>query len=317
MTRLINLKKPKKWSVKEFLLKRKEVLIFRGMGGLGDLLMHRMMFEDFKLINPDIRLVCACPPQYKDALIDHPFLDEVRNCKETFLDDYLIWFNTTHACGRYEISKAPFADKHRSDIWAEHCGVKLTKHNMHINLTDEEKKRGIEYIEKIRINNGPSVVLCPKSAMASKNLLPNQIKDLTKAVLDMNYFIFGLHHSPIKELNDLKIPCIYDVKIRDWMSIIWAADYVISVDTSAFHFAGGIGKPLTGIFTWADGKVYGKYFDFFLVQKHRDNGDWGCGPCYNYGICPLTKNQIKPCLTNITSEMIINSVIKMFIKWPK
>jgi len=44
--------------------------------------------------------------------------------------------------------------------------------------------------------------------------------------------------------------------------------------------AGGLGKPLCGIFTFADGKIYGKHYDFVLVQKHRDNGNWNCGSCF-------------------------------------
>jgi hypothetical protein len=80
--------------------------------------------------------------------------------------------------------------------------------------------------------------------------------------------------------------------------------------------AGELKKPLVGVFTFADGKVYGRYYDFVLVQKHRDNGDWDCGPCYNWGNCTKTEKVPKPCLTEITAEMIIEGVDKMFDKWP-
>lgn len=318
MPKLINAKnKPKSWNLKSFSEKRKEVLFYRGLGGLGDILMHRMMFEDFKTIDPETKLFFACPPQYRDALIDHPYLDGVLNYQETLLDDYLMWFNTSNACGRYESSVAPYSNKHRSDIWANFCGIELKNHNMHIKMTEEELSRGRELIKSVKNKEGPSVALCPISAIISKNLLPEQIKNLTNELHSMNYFVFGLHATPIETLRDMKVPTICGIKIREWMAVIHEADYVISVDTSAFHMAGGVNKPLTGIFTWADGKIYGKYFDFFLVQRHRDNEDWSCGPCYNYGSCPLTKNPIKPCITTITHEMIMKQVINMFKKWPK
>jgi ADP-heptose:LPS heptosyltransferase len=99
------------------------------------------------------------------------------------------------------------------------------------------------------------------------------------------------------------------------MSIIAAADYVISVDTAAFHLAGGLGKPLTGIFAWSDGKVYGKYFDFILVQKHRDNGNWDCGPCFKFNSCPKSREARKPCIEFSVDE-IYSGIEKMLEKWP-
>jgi ADP-heptose:LPS heptosyltransferase len=93
-------------------------------------------------------------------------------------------------------------------------------------------------------------------------------------------------------------------------------DYMITVDTAAFHLAGGLRKPLCGIFTFADGKVYGKHYDFTLVQKHRDNGNWECGPCFKFGNCIKSRKQLKPCLTEITETEIISGIDEMFKKWP-
>jgi ADP-heptose:LPS heptosyltransferase len=98
--------------------------------------------------------------------------------------------------------------------------------------------------------------------------------------------------------------------------VIEAADYVVSVDSAAFHCAGGLGKPLTGIFTYCDGKVYGKYYDFVLVQKHRDNGDWPCGPCFHWPSCPKSKEMLKPCLTELTPDILADGLERMFQKWP-
>lgn len=320
MARVISIKnKPKYWNLEDFYNKRNEILFYRNCGGLGDILMHRMMFEDFKKINPNIKISFACPPQYHDALIDHPFLDSVLNYQEVCLNDYLTWFNTSSSCGQYETSIAPLSDKHRSDIWSEYCGVKLTSHNMHIKMTEEELNVGKQFIEKNRNNDGPSIALCPVSAMLSKNLLPEQIKNLTDELNLMNYFVFGLHGKPIDILKELNVPTISNTKIREWMAVLYSADYVISVDTAALHFSGGIGKPTTGIFTWADGYTYSKYYPSVnIVQLHRNtHPEWKCGPCYTYCNCPFTKGSIKPCLTGITHKMIMEQVVNMLEKNPK
>jgi len=139
-----------------------------------------------------------------------------------------------------------------------------------------------------------------------------------KGLHDRKCFAFGLHSSPIYPMLKKDVPVIHGVGMRQWLSVINQADYVVSVDTAVFHAAGGMKKPLVGIFTFADGKVYGKYFDFFLVQRHRDEDPtWTCGPCYNWGACPKTQQNPKPCLTEITAEMILERVDRMLEKWPK
>lgn len=305
-------------SLREFHERRNKILVFRGVGGLGDIFMHRMMFEDFKRLMPDAELHFACPKYYHDAVVDHPFIDKLLDASEVDKQNYIAHYNTTTACGRAEMRLAPFSGPHRSDIWAAHCGLLLTKHNMHISMTEAEKADGKNIIESHRDRSGPSVVITPVSAMQNKNLLEHQIVGLVNGLRDRGLFPLGMHDGPMWNFIKNDFPATSTKKIRQWMSILHEADYVISVDTAAFHCAGGMGKPLVGIFTFADGKAYGKHFDFFLVQRHRDDDpSWTCGPCYNWGACPKTKDNPKPCLTEITSEMILNKVDMMLAKWPK
>lgn len=304
-------------SLKDFYERRNKVLIFRGCGGLGDIFMHRMMFEDVKRLMPDAELHFACPKYYHEAVKDHPFIDRVLDSSHVDRNDYIAFYNTTTACGRAEMKLAPFSGPHRSDIWSAHCGFLLTKHNMHISLTDEEKAEGRRLIKEHRDRNGPCVIFMPVSAQENKNLLEHQIKGAVEGIRDRGLCVVGLHDIPIWNLLKNDIPMITTKKIRQWMGVIHEADYVLSVDTAGFHCAGGMGKPLVGVFTWADGEVYGKYYDFFLVQRHRNSDpNWTCGPCYNWGNCPKTKDYLKPCLTEITPEMILASVDKMLAKSP-
>ncbi len=303
--------------LKEFYNKRNTIIINRACGGLGDILMHRMMFEDFKIAMPDVKIHFSCPKYYHDAVSDHPFVDQLVDCATLVKEDYLISYNTTTACGRMEMKMAPSSSPHRSDIWAEHCGIQLTKHDMHIHLKDEEKLNGLEIIEKHRDRNGPSVLIAPVSAMQNKNLLEHQLIGLINGARDRGLYPFVIHNNPIDIVMKHDVPMIIEKNLRNWMSIINQSNYVVSVDTSTFHCAGGMQKPLVGIFTFADGQVYGKYFDFFLVQKHRSiDPTWTCGPCYNWCQCPITQKNPKPCLTEISSEMILTQVDNMLAKWP-
>lgn len=305
-------------NMKEFYHKRNKVLIIRAVGGLGDIFMHRMMFEDFKDLIGDGEVHFACPTQYHDAIKDHPFVDKILDCKNVDKTDYIVSYNTTTACGRYEMRLAPFADLNRSDIWSQHCGVKLKKHNMNIRLTDQEISDGYDIINHYRDRQGPSVIVAPISAMRGKNLLDHQLFGIYKYLHERGTCPIGIHTYPIMPLIKRNLPSIHSLNIRQWMAVLNAADYVISVDTAAFHCSGGLRKPLTGIFTFADGKVYGKYYDFELVQKHRDiDPNWTCGPCYNWGDCPkVKKGELKPCLTELTVNDLVDGVERMFSRWP-
>lgn len=122
-------------------------------------------------------------------------------------------------------------------------------------------------------------------------------------------------------LNELGVKVLTDLSGHEWLSYIHVTDYIVTADTSVFHYAGGIKKPMVGIFTHVDGKFRGKYFDFTLVQKHRDNGNWPCGPCYNYSNCThpncTDKSYFipKPCLTELTVDEITEGIDKMLLKY--
>lgn len=298
-------------SIKQFYEKRNKILFLHQMGGLGDVFIHRMMFEDVKSLIPEAYIVLACLPEYIDAAKNHPYIDEVVDSKTVNHNDYLICYNTcVTVADRYEYKTAPFCKEHRADIWGKYIGLELKNHNMHFNINTEY---GLSKLKEVKKNCQPSIAFIPTSAMASKSLNSCQIKGILSKLKDFN--IFGINKKIIPEFTELNIPFFTGQSIPQWMSIIASADYVISVDTAAFHLAGGLGKPLTGIFAWSDGKIYGKYFDFILVQKHRDNGNWDCGPCFKFNSCPKMSGARKPCI-EFTVDEIYSGIEKMLEKWP-
>lgn len=320
MPRLI--KKPQRnkvFSLRQFYERRNKVLVLRDTGGLGDILMQRMIFEDFHRVMPGIQVVWAIPNSYHEAAADHPFVHQVIDSRDMNHHDYVITYDTTTACTRYEHSIAPRADKHRSDIWAHHCGVNLEKHDMHLNVSPEMRAWAGKLLAGYRQNPaGPLVLLCPISAMVGKNLTPEQMKGVAGRLRAKGCNVVALHKTPIYPLQEAKVPTICGLGTGQWMAVINEADYVVSVDTSSFHCAGGLKRPLVGIFTFYDGKVYGQHYDFVLVQKHRDDGDWPCGPCYMWTRCPKVSElkYEKPCLTELTADQIMEGVEKMFRRWP-
>lgn len=283
---------------------KKKIGIIRRIGGLGDILVSRMIFQDIKETFPDCELIFSCPKYYHDAVKNHPFIDKIIDTEE--IPDFLCSYDITDACNAYEFKTAPYVDKNRSDIWAEHCGVVLKHHEMHLNITEEEKDWA-----KSQLSNEKTVLVMPVSAMSNKDLEGNQILPVIDQLRDMGFFVYSLHNRPLPYANTL---C--NLNLRQWMAMVDAADWVISVDTAVMHCRGGLHKPMVAIFTWGDGKIIGKYYEkMVLVQKHRDDDpEWTCGPCHRFDLCIKTKEHKKPCCTEITSDMIMDGFRKMIEK---
>jgi len=297
-------------SIRDFYERRNRVLLWHQKGGLGDVFMHRMLFEDFQRTMPDAEFVFACLPEYHHAAENHPYVTEVLDSRKVNQKEFTMIYNTcVTLADRYENRNAPLCDAHRSDIWANYCGVMLNKHEMHINIDPKIQARMRSRMEALSPGK-PIVAFIPISKMVNKTLLDWQVKVLLDELKDC--CVVGLHKEEMPG-----VPGIYDICIREWMACIAAADYVISVDTAAFHCAGGLKKPLVGIFTFADGKAYGKHFDFVLVQKHRDlKCNWDCGPCFKFGECPISRKTPKPCLTELSEKQIRDGIRAMFLRWP-
>ena len=305
-------------SLKQHSIRRNKVLIRRRLGGTGDILMQRMLFEDFKTQFPHLEFSWTVPYEFIGMAYEHPYVKTI-GPNDLDYDQFGIIYDITTACRVYENKYYP-PMIHRSDIWAGHCGIKLSHHNMYLPTDEQETKEIKEILKQINPENKPSVLLAAHSTEDEfglcKTLTDEQITGVVQQLRDMNFHVYSLHSDPMPIYEYLAVDQFTNLKSKQWMALVSTVDYIISIDTSTFHMAGGFKKPLVGVFSFTDGKVYGKYYDFVLVQKHRDNGDWDCGPCFTYCFCPKSKDFPKPCLTELTSDDIIQGFLKATEKWP-
>lgn len=277
-----------------------------------------------------MHLTFACYPEYHELVKSHPYLDDVIDSKAINKDEFGISYDISKCCILYESAKSPQVDMPRVDIWAKHCGIEMLDHDMQVPFIDNDylinAQLALKQLRQMSFSlynkNGPSVLLAPHAYELVRSLLPEQIQALVSMLRKKGLFVYALHKNEDSLLTSLNVPVVVGGNFSEWMAYIHAADYVVSVDTSTFHYAGGIGKPLTGIFTSVDGKLRGKYYNFVLVQKHRDDGSWPCGPCYAHSRCtnPRCKNpdeyfDTKPCLTELTIKEMEEGVDKMLSKW--
>jgi ADP-heptose:LPS heptosyltransferase len=300
-------------SIKEFYATRNKILFISDWGGLGDIIIHRMCLADVKRIMPDAEIHFCCLDQYLDAIKDHPFISKFVRPQELKKEEYLVFYQTdVKVSNKYESFYGIKCKLHRSDIWALSCGYELEDHNMYFNLNTDLLKIYQNKLEEFRKKKDqPIIIFSPDSAIKTKCLTPHHLKIIDNYLRDFNVVVLSK-----KEDDKYGFQTIKNTSLTEWLYYTASADYVISVDTATFHLAGGLKKPLLGIFTFANGKTYGKYYNFVLVQKHFDSGKWDCGPCYNFRTCPKTKSELKPCLTEISEEEIKSGIDQLFVRWP-
>lgn len=301
-------------SLKRFASLRNKILFNHKLGGLGDVFMQRMLFREVKNILPDAEIHFACLPAYIPAIADHPFIDQCLSVHEVNEGDYLAVYDTSVAlANQYENRYTLQCKYNRADIWSKYCGFDLPSHDMDFALDAAKVEACRQQLVAKCNKNGPVVLFCPVSKMRTKSLMPHQIAWVIKACQEFN--LIGINDKPVPELDKAGIPGVYGQSIPDWMHFVAAGDYMISVDSAAFHLAGGLRKPLLGVFTFANGKTYGMHYDFILVQNHFEDGIWDCGPCYNFKACPKTKGEIKPCLSELTKEQFDAGLKALFNRW--
>lgn len=292
-------------TIPEFLSCREKICVYRGVGGLGDILAMRMIFEDLKKQYPNFKITWVVPYRFFAAAQKHPFIDEVIHPDSYKKSDYIETFDITTPCGRYEVIHKNKTPKNRSDIWANHFGLELTTHNMHMPtyadlfpiLEQKLKAKGWDGRKKL-------VAFAPRSAMALKNMTFEQceaVKNMTK-----DFFLFILHSAPILEIDSLKIPGLYNLSLAEALAAVERCDYMIGTDTGLLHAAGGYKKPSMGTFGFVDGFIYCKYYPTVrVIQLHFKDIDNWCGPCWDYPKCPhQTKDPVKPCQSQITPKML-------------
>lgn len=300
----------------EHFQRRNKVLIRRRAGGFGDILMQRMMFEDFN--KTGLEITFSCPHSFIELARHHPYSTavELSSVKE---EDFGTVIDITSPCRAYEMKYAP-PKKHRSDIWAEFCGVTLTNHNMFLSARQEALESCKQQLEVINPDKKPIVLLATKSTNdefgIGKSLMDHQVSELVQWIRNNGMLPVSVH-DVTQDIYTILGVNQFALRVSEWVALVSLADYVLSVDTGTFHMAGGLKKPLVGVFTFTDGKVYGKYYDFILVQKHRDNGNWDCGPCFLQGLCPKEQRSCqKPCLTQLSGGEIIQGLYSAIKKWP-
>ncbi|GAJ18374.1 unnamed protein product, partial [marine sediment metagenome] len=131
---------------------RGDVLLYNKLGGIGDILCARLIFEDMKKMPNIGNVTFAVPRKYLSLIEDHPFIDRkmaVEDINDEVIAGYVFSKDLTQTPGQAEYRTMPNAVRNRSDILAESIGLSLKSHQGHLTFSDREMEFAGQYIKRL------------------------------------------------------------------------------------------------------------------------------------------------------------------------
>ena len=277
-------------SIDKILAMVNRILIVRHEGGLGDVMMMRLMFEDVKTtFQGEVHF--AAPPSLISIVEDHPFLDacvpsaETQNLYDDKLDaTYGLVVDVNSACVEHEMKFKSDVCENRSDLWARSMGVELVNHRAHVKLAPRELNEARTTLSKICGAETGVVLIAPRSTSSARDLTDADVRTVAELLKDAGRVPVLLHPKRI----ELGLPQLSVGKPRQLLAIVAVASGVVSTDTGPAHVAGALGSPVLAAFGYTSGKVVMKHYPSAVLLE-PDTATFGCAPCYAWSSCVYAK----------------------------
>ena len=297
------------------------ILAYRNLGGIGDIIMTTSALEKVKEKYPNSQITYACPKEFLELLENNPMIDRLTpwNRKVT-QEDYDVVINLTHDCIDYEIKHQPLVERNRPEVFVSSCGLlddKVPRPKIYLN--EDEILWGKDFLRGL---SGPIIGLVLKSN-ANVRQWP-YFKELRTWLLQKypTATLLEISHS---ESSDWKkherVVPVFGFKLREVAALINQCDLIISPDTGIAHIAGALNRPTVWLFTHIDGKIRAKnYPDSFVCQITPKNCLKG-RPCWYEIPCgrnkkfggSLEKKENPACATALKLPIVTETVQRILL----
>jgi ADP-heptose:LPS heptosyltransferase/lipopolysaccharide biosynthesis glycosyltransferase len=293
-----------------------KILILRKFGGLGDILMQSLMFPDLKRQYPNMDVTYAIPKQFLPLFdncsdIDHVIdKDEVETQIYRLISsgEFDLISDVSQCCVIHEVNSLKergVIDKQRPDIWANHFGLNLNRHDTCIRITERETDFAKKYLKR---DERKIIGFAPFSAARSRNY--PFVQEVIDKLNALNYRVLLIHSDDTPYVNCEKIT---HQDLRTLGAIINELDLLIGVDSGPLHYAGILKKKVIGIYGVTDYNARLKYYDAVGIQgKCQSNRK----PCWHMQLSFCMKDNIAGCMY-IDPARIINVAEQLLAEVPK
>jgi len=279
--------------------KKINILITRSLGGLGDVLMNTPVFRAIKENIKNVYLTYACLNEFIPLIENNPYLDNymVYDRSKINSDTYDIIIDVTRCCAKYEVSRKPKVDLHRSDIYLKQTGFSVSNKLPYYKVTSQERKKAKQFIGKRKVIG---FQLHSNGAIRDWDL--SKYKELAKMITDkwknLSIILFDVDNNLV--FDGTRIIHFIGKPIREVAALIEQCKVFVSVDSGLMHLAGALSVPQVTMFGNIDALCRTKYYLNTKVIQLK--GQIPCIPCW-MNDCPS-----RACMKNITAIMVMEKL---------
>ena len=291
---------------------RKDFLITRAMGGIGDLLMMTPGFRALKAKYPHETIHLAIPRRYFSIFAGNSDV-ELLDIEDASLDiaRYRKWFNFTDCpASRKESRTAPRVQHSRIDIFSRALGIGWIRrwhmdHHPRYVITEEEQLFQRTFW-RTRGLDGKRVIGIQLHADETYRNYPHMETVVRILARTMTVLLFdgegigGMYPDSVIKVDSLPL--------RQAFALARACDAIIAPDSSFVHFAAAFDIPCVGLYGPIDGKIRTKHYTKCIAVDARS--DLRCVPCWrNESIpCKLTNLRGSACMIDLEVQQVLSAV---------
>lgn len=293
---------------------RKNILITRAMGGIGDLLMMTPGIHALKQKYPGKEIHLAIPKRYFPVFRGNEdvVLVDIENDRFDCLG-YQRWYNLTDCpAARVESRTAPRVKRSRIDIFANSLGIrgirlrKMERRPRYF-LSEEDK----EFREAFWRNHGligKEVVGVQLHADEIYRDYPHMEQLVREIARNRTVLVFDAQ--PIRGYNFDNVIKIDSCNLRQAFALASRCQAIVAPDSAFVHFSAAFNIPCVALFGPIDGKVRTRHYPGCDYLDARAN--LNCLPCWrNESIpCKLTNMRPSICMGHIPAARVLEAVEK-------
>lgn len=287
-----------------------EVCIYRGCGGVGDILMATPLLQIIKETFPNCKLTFAIDTKsagdtYYNLVKNNPFIDEIVSAHTIKKDSYHIFKDISSVCIAYENSGLPWIN--RIDIFANACGFKLKDPKVFYKVEDKERIWATNFLSKIKNIEHSKIIMLHTASFDHKRTWPiHKYSEFISAYNNLDsstiYLVNDFQHlnpywSKLKNVVDIS-----NYSIKEVAALTEQVDLFIGPDSGPMHIAGALNTP--GIILFGSIPPEARINYYPSLEFYKTKG-LACMPCY-YRKCNF---QVK-CMTLINPTVIADLAYK-------
>jgi len=288
------------------------ILVTRGVGGIGDLLMMTPGIRVLREMNPQSEIVFAVPGHLMTLLNGNPHCTAVDIAAEGLdVRDFDAWYNLSDCpATRHESGTAPLVTLSRIELFAEGMGVEPSdlacSGRRPVYLVSEEEQ---EFARSFLSHRGSGPFVAVQLQAADRYRDYPYLETVVKALAEhCDVFVFG--DQPFSGFESDRVTRVHGLELRQAFAVVSQCNVVLAPDSSFIHLAGALNLPCIALFGPIDGRMRTQDYPRCITLDASDVHP--CMPCWRdeFTKCRVTDGRRSQCMSDIDPRKVVQTTLK-------